>query len=117
MACDPVAWAAGSHCGQLIGKGHDVMSGLAAFGVAFMGAVYFSWMYVAWNFNLWVPVGLHLLMNAAWVIFNVTGTEVAAGGLISNTVRVASIALAVAITLYWHKRKGIKAFPHPVWTF
>jgi len=61
-------------------QGYDFVSSLSAFGVTFLGAVYFSWMYVAWNFNLYVPIGLHLLMNAAWGIFNVTGTEVAAGG-------------------------------------
>lgn len=85
-------------------QGHDVISSLAAFGVTFLGAVYFSWMYVEWNFNLWIPVGLHILMNGAWVIFTMEGTEVAAGGLISNVVRVISILLAVAITL-WHKKR------------
>ena len=98
-------------------QGHDIASSLAAFGVTFIGAVYFSWMYVAWGFNLWVPVGLHILMNAAWVIFNVTGTEVAAGGLISNLVRVGRIALAIIITIWFHKKKGEKVFPHPVWSF
>ncbi len=77
----------------------------------------FSWMYAAWNFNLWVPIGLHMLMNAAWVIFDVTGTEDAAGGLISNIVRVASISLAIVITVYYHKKKGKKIFDYPIWGF
>jgi len=98
-------------------QGHDFVSSLAAFGVTFLGAVYFSWMYVAWNFNLYVPIGLHLLMNAAWGIFNVTGTEVAAGGLISNAMRIVSIALAIAITIYYHRRKGEKVFDYPVLSF
>lgn len=98
-------------------QGHDMVSSLAAFGVTFIGAVYFSWIYAAWNFNLWIPIGLHILMNAAWVIFNVTGTEVAAGGLISNIVRVVSIALAIVITIYYHKRKGEKVFDYPIWRF
>ncbi len=98
-------------------QGHDMLSSLAAFGVTFIGAVYFSWIYAAWNFNLWIPIGLHILMNAAWVIFNVTGTEDAAGGLISNIVRVVSIALAIVITIYYHKRKGEKVFDYPIWRF
>lgn len=98
-------------------QGHDMISSLAAFGVTFIGAVYFSWMYAAWNFNLWVPIGLHMLMNAAWVIFDVTGTEDAAGGLISNIVRVASISLAIVITVYYHKKKGKKIFDYPIWGF
>lgn len=98
-------------------QGYDVLSSLAAFGVTFLGAVYFSWMYVEWNFNLWVPVGLHMLMNGAWVLFTMEGTEVAAGGLISNIVRVISILLAIAITVYYKKISGTKVFKYPVWQF
>ena len=44
-------------------------------------------------------------MNGAWVIFSIEGTEVAAGGLISNIARVISILLAVGLTV-WYKRKN-----------
>ncbi len=98
-------------------QGHDIISSLAAFGVTFLGAIYFSWMYVEWNFNLWVPVGLHILMNGAWVIFTMAGTEVAAGGLISNIVRVISIHLAIFITVWYKKRSDTKIFKYPVWQF
>lgn len=98
-------------------QGHDVLSALAAFGVTFIGALYFSWMYVEWNFNIWIPAGLHILMNGAWFIFTMEGTEVAAGGLISNTVRMISIALAIAFTVYYHKKKGEKVFDYPIWNF
>lgn len=74
-------------------------------------------MYVEWNFNLWVPVGLHILMNGAWVIFTMDGTEVAAGGLISNIVRVTSILLAITITVWYKKRNDTKIFKYPVWQF
>lgn len=98
-------------------QGHDALSTLAAFGVTFIGALYFSWMYVEWNFNLWVPIGLHMLMNGAWVIFSMEGTEVAAGGLISNIARVISMLLAIGLTM-WHKRKNeTKVFSYPVWEF
>lgn len=98
-------------------QGHDLLSALAAFGVTFIGALYFSWMYVEWNFNLWVPVGLHMLMNGAWVIFSMDGTEVAAGGLISNIVRILSIMLAIAITIWYKRRNDTKVFSYPVWRF
>lgn len=98
-------------------QGHDVLSSLAAFGVTFIGALYFSWMYVEWNFNIWVPVGLHMLMNGAWHVFTMEGTEVAAGGLISNIVRVVSIALAVGLTVYVRRKNGGKVFDYPVWKF
>lgn len=79
-------------------QGHDVLSSLAAFGVTFIGALYFSWMYVEWNFNIWIPVGLHILMNGAWHIFIMEGTEVAAGGLISNMARIVSMGLAGSVS-------------------
>lgn len=96
-------------------QGHDVISSLAAFGVTFIGAVYFSWMYVEWNFNLWVPIGLHILMNGAWVIFSIEGTEVAAGGLISNITRVISILLAIGLTVWYKRKTDTKVFSYPVW--
>lgn len=98
-------------------QGHDALSSLAAFGVTFIGALYFSWMYVEWNFNIWIPVGLHILMNGAWHIFIMEGTEVAAGGLISNMARIVSMALAIAITVYYHKRRGEKVLDYPIWKF
>lgn len=98
-------------------QGHDALSALAAFGVTFIGALYFSWMYVEWNFNLRVPVGLHMFMNGAWVIFSMEGTEVAAGGLISNIARVLSILLAVSITIWYKRRNETKIFSYPVWQF
>lgn len=98
-------------------QGHDVLSALAAFGVTFIGALYFSWIYVEWNFNLWIPAGLHILMNGAWFVFTMEGTEVAAGGVISNIARMISIALAVVITVYYHKKKGEKVFDYPILKF
>lgn len=96
-------------------QGHDVISSIAAFGVTFIGAVYFSWMYVEWNFNLWVPVGLHILMNGAWILFSLEGTEVAAGGLISNIARVISILLAIGLTVWYKRKNKTKVFSYPVW--
>lgn len=98
-------------------QGHDALSTLAAFGVTFIGALYFSWMYVEWNFNLWVPIGLHMLMNGAWVIFSMEGTEVAAGGLISNITRVISMLLAIGLTVWYKRKNETKVFRYPVWKF
>lgn len=98
-------------------QGHDVVSSFAAFGVTFLGAIYFSWMYVEWNFNIWIPAGLHMFMNGVWSVFTMEGTQVAAGGLISNIARIISIALAIALTVYINKKKGKKVFDYPIWRF
>lgn len=97
-------------------QGHDFASSAAAFAITMIGALYFAWMYVEWNFNLWVPIGLHILMNGAWVLFNLEGTQVAAGGLISNIMRVISIALAITLTICYKKRENSKVFNYPVWS-
>lgn len=70
-------------------------------------------MYVEWNFNIWIPVGLHILMNGAWHIFIMEGTEVAAGGLISNMARIVSMALAIAVTVCYHKGEEKKSLIIP----
>lgn len=98
-------------------QGHDVVSSIAAFGVTFLGAIYFSWVYVEWDYNIWVPAGLHILMNGAWVLFTMEGTDVAAGGLISNILRVVSILLAVSLTMWYKNRNDTKVFKYPVWQF
>lgn len=54
-------------------------------------------------------------MNGAWFIFTLEGTEVAAGGLISNIARMISIALAGVITVHYHKKRGEKVFDYPIW--
>lgn len=99
-------------------QGDDAISAFAAFGVTFIGAIYFSWMYVEWDFNIWIPVGLHILMNAAWVLFTLDGTEVAAGGLISNILRIVSILLAIGITI-WYKKHSCTPVKssYPIWQF
>ncbi len=98
-------------------QGHDIISALAAFGITFLGAIYFSWMYVEWNFNLWLPIGLHTLMNASWVLFYMEGTEVAAGGLLSNIIRLTSILLAIIITIWHKKRNHTQIFKYPIRQF
>lgn len=85
-------------------QGHDLISSLTAFGVTFIGALYFSWIYVKWDFNLWCPIGLHFFMNLSWQLFIVEGNSVAAGGVISNILRVLSIVIAIVLTVMYRRR-------------
>jgi membrane protease YdiL (CAAX protease family) len=83
-------------------QGNDIMSALGSFGIAALGAVWFSWMYVEWSYNLWVPIGMHTLMNASWIFFSVSTT--AAGDIASNIVRGLTIATAIAATILYKKK-------------
>ena len=95
-------------------QGHDFLSSLAAFGVTMVGSFFFSWMYVAWNFNLWVPIFLHFFMNLAWALFVVEGTENAAGGLISNILRVVCVVFAIVFTVLYDRKRNKEALNIPV---
>lgn len=78
---------------------------IGIFLITFLGAILFAWVYAEWNFNLWVPILLHLLMNLAWEMFSISDN--ALGGTYSNVFRAITIALVIAITILYKKRKGI----------
>lgn len=86
-------------------QGHDMMSALMAFGVTFIGGVFFSWIYVRWSYNLWAPIGLHILMNLAWIMFPTEGAHSAVGTVLPNVLRIGSIAIAIIITLLYGRNK------------
>lgn len=90
-------------------QSHDLMSAMLTLAVTGVGSILFAWIYVEWDFNLWVPIALHAMMDAAWSLFPV-GEEAygATGNTITNVGRVITIALAIGVTL-WHKRNKQKA--------
>lgn len=75
----------------------------AIFGVTFMGALWFAWLFIEWDENLWIPVFLHIMMNASWSLFEVSDT--ALGNEYSNIFRVTTIVLTVVITIIRNKRR------------
>jgi len=68
------------------------------------GAAWFAWLYVEWEYNLWVPITLHILMNAWWLLFD--GGASAVGGGIENLARSLTIALSIALTLRMARLRG-----------
>jgi len=95
-------------------QGHNLISSLMAFGVTALGALYFSWVYVECNYNLWVSIGLHMLMNFSWIVFPVAGNETSVGALVPNILRVAVIALTVILIIIYKKKNSSKVFDYPV---
>ncbi|NNF00655.1 MAG: CPBP family intramembrane metalloprotease [Pyrinomonadaceae bacterium] len=72
-----------------------------------LGSVFFAWTFMRWQDNLWVPFGLHFLMNFWWMVFAVD--ETALGGWLANAVRIMTVVIAVALTL--NKDKIWKPLP------
>lgn len=85
-------------------QGSNAGEALAIFAITALGAVWFAWLYTEWNFNLWVPAGFHLLMNAWWELFDVSDS--ALGPMGANVVRLLVIALSVVCTVLVVKRGG-----------
>ena len=77
---------------------------LGIFMVTFLGSAWFAWLYTEWNYNIWVPIFLHTLMNASWMIFDISDT--AAGNTYANIFRTATIALSIAFTVIYKLRKS-----------
>jgi len=69
---------------------------LAVVGITTLGGAFFSWLFLRWNDNLWVPIGMHLFMNAWWDMFAVSPNAV--GNWTANCARVLAIALAIFMT-------------------
>lgn len=70
------------------------------------GGAFFAWLFVQWQDNLWMPIGLHSLMNLWWAMFAVDST--ALGGWLANGCRALTIVLAILLTRY-HNRVAKRA--------
>ena len=76
----------------------DPLELLGIFAITGTGGVLGCWLYLRWNGNLWFVFCLHALMNLWWEAFGVA--ETALGGWIANAARLATIALAIILTIY-----------------
>ena len=98
-----------------LAQSHDLTSMLLVFAVTAFGSLLFSWLYVEWNFNLWVPIALHVGMDAVWSLIPIEGIDHSMGNLPSNIGRVLTLVLVVVITVLYKKRQGKKLFDYKVW--
>lgn len=87
-------------------QGNNVLHTIGVFFVTAIGAAWFAWLYVEWENNLWVPIFLHIFMNFSWIFFEV-GSD-ALGGILINIFRAVTIALTILITIFYHKKNGLK---------
>jgi hypothetical protein len=63
-----------------------------------LGSILCCWLFLSWQDNVWAIVFLHGLMNLWWEVFAVD--ETALGGWSANLARLATIALAVLMTIF-----------------
>lgn len=85
-------------------QAHDFGSAIAVFAVTALGGLWFAWLYAEWNYNLWIPIFLHLFMNAWWMIFEIDSSAI--GGWYANIFRAITIVTSIIITIRIRKKQG-----------
>jgi uncharacterized protein len=91
---------AGLIAGLVFGAGHlyqgrDLSSTLGVFAITTLGSFWFGWLFLEWD-SLWLPIGLHVLLNLFWEVFTTDST--ALGDVSSNVFRGLVIALSIVVT-------------------
>jgi membrane protease YdiL (CAAX protease family) len=89
------------HLGQASVQHLPLSSEIGTVAIVSIGGIFFAWLFAAWDFNLWVPLGMHLFMNLWWSVFDMADSPL--GGWLPNVLRVATVALAIVLTLYRDK--------------
>jgi membrane protease YdiL (CAAX protease family) len=91
-----------AHAGTALRGG--ALEVLGVVGITTLGGAFFSWLFLRWNDNLWVPIGMHLFMNAWWELFAVSTNAI--GNWNATVARALAIAAAIFITLRYTKPAG-----------
>jgi membrane protease YdiL (CAAX protease family) len=78
-------------------QGEAPLETAAAVAITGAGAIGLGWLYLRWGDALWPPVLMHVGMNSLWTAFALGDTAV--GGLMGNALRLATVALAIGLTL------------------
>jgi uncharacterized protein len=79
----------------------DLMELVGIVAITGTGGIGFCWFFMKWRYNIWAIFGLHSLMNLWWEVFAVDDT--ALGGWLANGARLATVVIAVLLTIYKDK--------------
>jgi uncharacterized protein len=79
----------------------DLMELLGIVAITGTGGIGFCWFFMKWKDNVWPVFGLHAGMNLWWEVFAVDDT--ALGGWLANGARLATVVVAVLLTIYKDK--------------
>lgn len=85
-------------------QGNSILEFLGIFGITAIAAIWWSWMYIEWDNNIWVPVGLHILMNGYFAIFDVA--EGTLGSWSFFFIRAVVVLISIWLTLRHIKARG-----------
>lgn len=87
-----------------VDQGGDALEALGIAALTGVGGLWWCWLLVEWRWNLWVPIGFHVLLNAYWTAFDMADDALGGGWTIA--LRGACIALSIGLTLVVARRRG-----------
>ena len=85
-------------------QGNSLLELAGIFGITAIAAVWWSWMYIEWDNNIWVPAGLHVLMNGYFEVFDVGDSTL--GSWSFFLIRAVVVLITIALTVHHAKKRG-----------
>lgn len=84
-------------------QSHDLGSALMLIGFMLVAGSWFAWLYCECGYRIWYPMWMHLIMNAAYGIFNMSGG--AMGEASANIFKAITIVLSL-VFVHWLIKQG-----------
>lgn len=84
-------------------QSHDISSALMLFAFMAVAGSWFAWLYCECGYRIWYPMWMHLLMNAAYGFFNMSGG--AMGEASANIFKGLTIILSL-LYVHWLVKNG-----------
>lgn len=80
------------------GSDMSVMTFVGTLAITGIGGILFAWLFVRWDDNLWVPIGIHVMMNLYWDVFALGDGPV--GAWPGTVAQLVTVILAIVLTVY-----------------
>ncbi len=86
-------------------QANDLFSTVMTLGLTGGGALLFAWLFEKWG-GIWVPLGLHVMINFAWNLFAVG--DGAFAGTLPTIMQLSTVLFAIIVTVFRAKIKFLR---------
>lgn len=94
-------------------QGNTLLDSFGIFIITLVAALWWSWIYVEWNYNIWVPIGFHVLMNGWFNVFVVS--ETALLPIAGEIARALVVVISITVTVVLKRRDGGRTITGRSW--
>lgn len=95
-----------------LSQGNTPAEAAGVFAITFVGGLWFAWLYAEWR-DAWVPIGLHIAMNAWFNLFAVSETALLPWA--GEVARAAVVIGSVLVTVRVARRRGGRVVRGRAW--